>query len=246
MGFGYLLFGYLIAFLLKLVAANLGMGGAAYLAGCLLMLLGLWSLNRYHSAFFWAKWLAVLLTVTALYDTLGDLDKLFLWGAAFLGDRVDAVFAWITFLLLMAFNLAMLYGIRMISKDLGLLQMTVAAVRNSFFVALFAILYLMGNLPLDFLESAKGYLVAPIVLCNLLWIFLNLLLLLACNKNICRAGDEDQPTKSSRIGLLNRMNEIYEQNRRRAIETTTRETEEKLRRRKEKRERKKIQHKKRK
>lgn len=246
MGFGYLLLGYLTTFVLQLVAANLGFGGLAYLAGFLLMLWGLWSLNRYHSAFAYAKWLTIPLIATAVYDTLSDFDELFMWGMSFLGERVNGVVGWLMFLLLMAFNLALLYGIRMISKDLDLLQMTAAAVRNSFFVALYAVLYLIGNMPLSFLNSARVYLAVPVVLSNLIWLFLNLFLLISCNKNICRAGDEDQPTKPSRIGFLNRMNEIYEQNRQKAIDNTTREAEEALRKRKEKRDRKKIQHKKRK
>lgn len=245
MGFGYLLFGYLTTFLLQIVAANLGFGGLAYLAGCLLMLCGLWNLNHYHSAFAYAKWLTFPLIATAVYDTLGDLNELFLWGASFFGGRVDTAVGWVMFLLLIVFNLSMLYGIRMIAKDLGLLQMTAASVRNSFFVALYALLYLMGNMPLPFLDSVRIHLTVPIELCLLIWIFLNLLLLVSCNKNICRAGDEDQPTRPSRIGFLNRMNETYEQNRQKAIDNTTREAEEALRKRKEKRERKKIQHKKR-
>jgi len=242
MGFGYLLVGYLISFVLRMLAANLGMGGIVFVIGCAMMLAGLWNLHHYHEAFFYSKWAAVALIVLGCYDVLKDLDELFLWNLGFLNGKPELVFSWILFFLILFFNLAMLYGIRMISRDLGILHMETSAIRNSFFVALHAILYMLGNLPIVALSPIQSYLIVPIVFTNLIWLFCNLFLLLACNKNICRSGDEDQPTKPSRIGFLNRMNEIYEENRQKAIQKTTREAEDALRRRKEKREQKKINH----
>lgn len=246
MGFGYLLIGYLITFVLYMTVSSLGFGGVALFVGAAVMLYGLWSLNRYHSAFSYAKWISVPLLAVAFYDMLNSLDSFFTWNLPIFGETVDSILNWAIFMLLILFNISMLYGIRMISQDLGILHMATAAVRNSFFVALYAILYLVAKLPLETIRSIESYLALPVVLTNLIWIFFNLFLLLSCNKNICRAGDEEQPAKPSRIGWLNRMNETYERNRQNAIDKTTREAEEVLRRRKEKREQKKIKHKKRK
>ncbi len=238
MGFGYLLFGYLITFVLYITVSNLGFGGLALLLGYGLMLLGLWELNRYHRAFAYAKWLLFPLLLTAVYELFRSLDALFLWKFAFFGTAVENVFSWLQFLLLILFNLALLYGIRMISRDLGILHMVTAAIRNSIFVGIYAVLYLVAHFPIQPIQQIQGYFTLPVVLSNVVWIVCNLVLLVACNKNICRAEDEAQPPKPSRFGFLNRLNESYERNRQRSVETTTRDAESFLRKRQEKREQK--------
>ena len=244
MGFGYLLIGYLITFVLHITVSGLGFGGASLLAGCGLMLMGLCELNRYHKSFWYAKCLLFPLLAVSLFEIANALDELFLWNLPLFGAAADGAITWITFLLLILFNLSMLMGIRMLSQELGIMHMATAAIRNSIFVGLYAVLYLIANMPLDMIQSVSSYLVLPVVLTNIVWVFCNLVLLLSCNKNICRAGDEEQPAKPSRIGIVNRMNEAYERNRQKAIDNTTREAEEVLRRRKEKREQKKKKKKK--
>jgi len=239
MGFGYLLIGYLITFVLYMTVNGLGFGGLALLLGYGLMFYALGELCRYHRAFLYAKWLLVPCFPLALYDLLGTLDEMLLWGLPIYGSAVTNVTDWLTFLLLIAFNLAMLYGIRMIATDVGIGHMATTAMRNSFFVGLYAILYLFVRLPIAALDGARPYLGIALMLCNLMWIFFNLLLLLSCNKNICRAGDEDQPAKPSRFAWVNRIGDAYERNRQKAIDNTTREAEAVLRRRKERRESKK-------
>ena len=239
MGFGYLLVGYLLTFVLHIMFSGLHLGGFALLAGCGMMLMGLWELTRYNSAFAPAKWLLLPLLAVSVYDIGADLSEIFLWGTPLFGESVGAVFSWISFVLLILFNVSMLTGIRAISQELGILHMATAAIRNTFFVALYAVMYLAAHFPLDVLASFRSYLILPLMFTNVLWVFLNLMLLLSCNKNICRAGDEDQPAKPSRFGFINRLNDAYERNRQKAIDNTTKEAEEVLRRRKEKREQKK-------
>ena len=57
MGFGYLLIGYLITFVLYSFFSALGIGGFALLCGVGIMLLGLGTLCRYHAPFSYAKWI---------------------------------------------------------------------------------------------------------------------------------------------------------------------------------------------
>ena len=54
MGFGFLLIGYLVAFVLSMTMERLSFGGAAYLIGYLLMFRGLLELERYQRAFSYA------------------------------------------------------------------------------------------------------------------------------------------------------------------------------------------------
>lgn len=244
MGFGYLLIGYLITFVLYMTFNGLGFGGLALLLGYALMFMGLSELNRYNRAFVWAKWVLVPAFPIALYDLAQSLADQFLWSSPIFASPVAGVVEWVNFLILITFNIAMLYGIRMIAQSVGIGHMATAALRNSVFVGFYALIYLVGNMPLSAMESARPYLGLAVTLTNLLWVVFNLILLLACNKNICRAGEEDVPPKRSRFAWVNRMGDAYERNRQKAIDNTTREAEEALRRRRERREAKKHKKKK--
>ena len=235
MGFGYLFIGYLITFVIYMTVNSLGFGGLALLIGYGVMFLGLWHLCLYNHVFIYAKWLQIPLLVTAVYDLFRSLDTLFLWNLGFFGETVKGIFEWITFILLITFNVAMLYGIRVLARDVGLSHISVKAVRNTVFVFLYAFLSLISKLPFLQTEAIQQYLTLPIILVDLVWIVLNLLLLISCAKNICPAGDEDMPAKRSRFEWINRVGDTYERNRQKAIDDTRREAEEALRRRQEKR-----------
>ena len=234
MGFGYLFIGYLLAFVLQATLAGLGWGAVALLLGYGVMFWGFWQLTYYQKAFVWAKWMLIPMTLTALYDLFASFDLLFLWNAPIFGGVWATLYQWITLALITFFNLAMLYGIVMLSREVELEHIATKAIRNAIFVVLFAVLQTVANLPLS--ETVKNYLSLPIVVLDLVWIICNLLLLISCAKNICPAGDEDQPAKLYRMGFLNRIGDAYEKNRQRAIDSTRQEAEEYLRRRKEKRE----------
>ncbi|MBQ9783926.1 MAG: hypothetical protein IJW29_00315 [Clostridia bacterium] len=244
MGFGYLFIGYLVTFVLYMTVNGLGFGGLALLVGYAVMLYALWQLNRYHRAFAPAKWLTLPLLATALLETVQDLDNLFSLGLPLYGETLSAVLQWGTLTLIVAFHFALLFAIRALATEVGLLHIATAAVRNALFVALYALLSLVANLPIA--VGIKEYLTLPVVLVDIVWIVCNLFLLISCTKNICPAGEEDVPEKRSRFEWLNRIHDTYERNRQKSIDNTTREAEEVLRRRKENRERKKNKSKKKK
>ena len=235
MGFGYLLIGYLITFVIYITVNSLGIGGLALLLGYGVMFYALNTLTLYQRAFIYAKWVQVPLAVTALYSIAESLAELLFIKIPMVTPTTAAVMDWITFLLMVFFNVAMLYGIRVLAQEVGLKHIALKAVRNTVFVGLYAVLMLVAKLPL-LSEGAKAYLTLPIVMLDVVWVVLNLLLLVSCAKNICPAGDEDQPPKRSRFAWVNRIGDTYEKNRQKAIDSTTREAEEVLRRRRELRE----------
>lgn len=246
MGFGYLLIGYLISFVIKATVSGLGFGGLALLVGYGVMLYGLMQLNLYHRAFVWSKWLLIPLMVTAVYDQILSLDEMFLWGLPFVNALTSTIFEWATFALIIVFHFAMLYAVRMIAGEVGLLHIATKAIRNMILMGLYAVFSVAYNMTLSSGEEAAKYLSVPVILLNVVWVVCNLLLLLSCNKNICRAGDEDQPAKRSRFAWINRVGDAYEKNRQTAIDNTRREAEEVLRRRQEARRSKNSQRKKKK
>ncbi len=238
MGFGYLLLGYLIAYVIRLTLGGFGFGGAAVLLGCGILYLGLSELRRYQKAFVYALWMLLPMALCALYSTLGALDALFLWQLPIFGEAVGAVFELLNFLISMLFQLAMLHGIRTIAADVGLGSMSATALRNMLIVAAYSLLMLVGNMGIPFSESVESILALLAMLLNILLVVCNLLLLLACNKNICRKGDEEIAPKRSKFAMINRMTDFFEKNRRETAESTRSYAEDVLRRRRERKNKK--------
>ena len=243
MGFGYLAIGYLLTFVLYIPAELLKIGGFAFLVGYGAMLWGLLRLVTFQKSFSFALYVQVPLLATGIYDAIASLSGLFGWNFPIFAGTFDTVMDWVKFFLLLFFNLSMLYGIRMIAKDVELPRLASAAVRNSIFVGGYALVYLLSELPI---LNLKPYLGVSVNLLQIVWIACNLFLLVTCAKDICAEGDEDQTPKRYKWEFLNRIGDAYESNRTRAIEKVKSEAEERLRKKQEARKRKKIHHKKKK
>ena len=237
MGFGYLLIGYLITFVIYLTFDALGFGGLGLLLGYGVMLMGLTRLNPFQRAFSYARWSLIPLICVAVYQSVVAVCEMLLIDLPIHGAAVEQVLSWGTFLLQIFFNLSLLYGIRALARDVELPRINTMAVRNSILVGAYALLYVLGQIP-----SLTSYLVVPVVLTQIVWVACNLFLILTCAKDICPEGEEEIAPKRYRWEWLNKIGDTYERNRQRSIDQTTREVEDALRRRKEKREEKKITH----
>jgi len=237
MGFGYLFLGYLISFLLYMTVQALGLGALALMVGYAMMFYGLYLLNRFHTAFAAAKWMLIPLFATALYNALEDVAVLLSVQIPIVSGEVGVVMDWISFMLLIVFQLAMLYGIRMLADGIGLKLISSATIRNSIFVGVYAVLYLCGSLPLG--ETIKPYMTLSVTLLNLVFVVCNLALLVSCMKNICREGEEEIEPKRSRFAWVNRMSETYESSRKKLNEQMRAEGEALRQRRMEKKKKKK-------
>ena len=245
MGFGYVFIGYLMAFLLENTVKGLGISGAAALLGYGAMFVGLFTLSLYQSDFKGAKWSLVPLMLTAIYDLLCSVADMFAWELGVLGgDLAKEIVKWTTFFLIMFFQVALLYGIRMIAESVELKQISIKAIRNAAFVGLYVLLFVIAEMMPK--GDAIRYLALSMNILQLVYVVFNLLLLANCAKDICPAGEEDQPIKRSRFAIINKIGDAYERNQQRAVERTMQEAEEKLRKRQESRNKKKIHHKKKK
>ena len=238
MGFGYLFLGYLVAFVLKLLASGLHLGALALLAGYGLMLCGLWRLKNYCRSFLWSVGLCGALLLTALYRLLIDLSGLFGWGLA-PGGGVETAAAWAEFLLIMLFHAAWLSSVRELGMRVELKSISAAALRNTVILLLYAVVYILYALPLPALDGVRVYFNFSLNLLNLVWIVCNLLLLLSCAKNICPAGQEDPPPRRYKWGFLNRINDAFSANFRKAADSNREGIEGYLKKRQEKRRKKK-------
>ncbi|MBQ9131950.1 MAG: hypothetical protein IJX62_05725 [Clostridia bacterium] len=227
MGFGYLLIGYLVTFVLHVTTQALGLGPLGLLVGYGVMYMGLSKLNPFQRAFSIARWTLIPLTCVSLCHLAVAFADVFLLDLPFRAPILLAV-EWSNFALLIFFNMSMLYGIRMIARDVELPRIATAAVRNTLFVGAYAILYLLGQSP-----ALEPYLVLPAVLTQIVWVACNLFLILTCAKDICPEGEEEITPKRYRWEFLNKIGDAYERTRQRSIDRTTREAEEAIRRRNE-------------
>lgn len=237
MGFGYLLLGYLISFLIYLTIQALGVGSLALLTGYLLMFYGLMTLCKYHDAFNTAKWLLLPMLLGALYLLVADVSTLFLLDVPFVNGSVREIADWIMFAIGIVYQCALLYGIRMISDSVGVKKLSFAAARNTVFVALYALLYVSQYLTMQ--DSVKMYVVLFTNIFNLVWILFNLTLLLGCTKSICREGDEEITPRRSRFEWVNRVGDAYERTHQKLNEQARADGEAFMRKRKEKKRKKK-------
>lgn len=245
MGFGYLLIGYLITFVIHMTLESLGLGGLALLVGYGTMLLGLVQLNRFHRAFAYAKWILIPLLITALYDCIRVLAEQMLLELSFVNADVVSVVGWISFVLIIVFHFALFHAIRALAEEVELPLIRIKAMRSMVLIILYACVYLLAELPL-LGESVRAYLLYPILLLQLAWIVCNLLLFLNCAKDICPEGEEDLQPKRYRWNLLNRIGDAYESNRQRAEDRVRKEAEDRMAQKRAEREKKKITHRKKK
>ena len=210
MGFGILLLGYLVTYFISITANALGIGSIALLAGSALMFWGIRSLCRFNLSFVPAKWLTLPVFALGLCRLWQDIAKAWFAWEGKTADVMTTVITWASFATMLVFHFAMLYGIRVLSLEVGLSKLSSHAMYNTLAVGVWGGLFLLCNMP-AIGESLLPYLSVSMALFNLIYLISNIVLLVRCAKNICAEGDEEVAPKPSRFAWLNRINESYNQ-----------------------------------
>ena len=208
MGFGILLLGYLITYLISITAGSIGIGSLALLGGSVLMVWGIRSLCRFNISFVPAKWLTLPLFALGLCRLWQDAAKAwFVWeGNA--ADLMTTIVTWASFAITLLFHFAMLYAIRVLALEVGLNKLSSHAMYNTLAVGIWGVLFLFCNMP-SIGESLLPYLSFSMALFNLVYLISDIVLLLRCAKNICAEGDEEVAPKRSRFEWINRIGDSY-------------------------------------
>ncbi len=242
MGFGYLLIGYLITYLLKLTAGALGVGFLALLIGYGCMLWGCLQLKRYCGGFVFPL-LAILplLLFTLGYHAPVEVASLLGQTLSLYEGTLGTALDWCEFFFTVLYHFALLSALREMGMQVELKHISDAAVRNMIVMALYALLYVLYWLPIPAFEGIRNYFGLSISLFNIAWLILDLLLLLSCTKNICAEGQEEPEPKQYRWGFLNRMGEKFSENMKKASDSTRADAEDYLRQRQEKRRKKEAE-----
>ncbi|MBQ8407980.1 MAG: hypothetical protein IJY39_03870 [Clostridia bacterium] len=237
MGFGYLLIGYIFAFI-----ATIGLGPylfAGLLVGGFMMYLGLSELKKYSPVFIYALIGSILIILCSFYETAAWIDSNFLLNIGIGADPILKVFDWIEFVLNLLFNLTLLYGIADLSRRVDYSVTREKAFRNMFIVGLFNAYQVLMFFPIAFIESDKPFFMTILVILQVIYTVLNAFLIFKCYAMICPEGQEDMPRKKSRFAFVNKFREVKDAKEEKVVEEMKKYYEDKL---KKKNEKKQIQH----
>lgn len=208
MGFGYLLIGYLVTYLISITAGAVGVGSVTLLIGAALMFWGLRGLCRFDNAFGVAKWLTLAVFALGLLRLWQDFFSGWIAANAAVDAVVDAVVMWADFAVTLLFHLAMLYGIRVLAMQVELKKHASHAMYNTVGVGIWGALFLLCNMP-ALGQDLLPYLGFSVTLFNLVYLISDIVLLLRCLKDICAEGDEEVAPKHSRFAWLDRIGDSY-------------------------------------
>lgn len=237
MGFGYLLLGYLLAFLLEITANAVGLGSIALLVGYGLMAAGIWKLHAYEKSFRFALLPLGFLLIADAYHLANMICDWVAWNPNWINETAEQIVGWIEFGLILAFHSLLLPAALRLAMSVELPKTAVSASRNLILVWIWGVLYLVVRLvPLS--KEASNVFTVVLTVFNLLFILLDLFLFLSCMKNIAPEGEDERPPHRYRWNLLNRIGDRFAREQEHAVEKKREETEAYLRRRKEKRDRK--------
>lgn len=209
MGFGYLLLGYLVTYVIYITASSVGFGSLALLAGSALMFWALCSLRRFCVAFDAARWLTIPMFALGLCCLWQDIAKAWLVWEGTAADLLLSVVTWTSFAITLLFHFALLYAIRILALEVELNKLSSHAMYNTLAVGIWGALFLLCNMP-AIGEKVLPYLSISMGLFNLVYLVSNVILLLRCAKNICAEGDEEVASKPSRFAWVNRMRDSYD------------------------------------
>ena len=210
MGFGYLLLGYLITYVISMTAGSLGVGSLTLLGGGALMFFGLRGLCRFNTSFVPAKWLTLGIGALGFVRLWQDFFSAWFLTNQAVAATVSTVLTWASFAITLIFHFAMLYAIRVLALEVELKKLSSHAMYNTLAVGIWGALFLLCNMP-SIGDKILPYLSFSMGLFNLTYLISNIVLLLRCAKNICAEGDEEVAPRPSRFAWVNRLSESYSQ-----------------------------------
>ncbi len=216
MGFGILFVGYLLSFFVSLV----NYGYIIRLAGYALMAISLIKIREYGREFTYPLIGSFVLILYGIYDLIYQGAGLLAIKLPEAMQNAGEVMSILHVVLVVAFNLLLLWAIYSITRRLELFKQRNAAVRNAIFVVLYFALNILGIGPLKANEIYTKYFGLPTLLLQLVWIVLISILIFSCYMFICPEGDEDMPRRESKIGFINKMAEESDRRMEQASQST--------------------------
>lgn len=218
MGFGPLLIGYLITYII-----SLGLGDylfAAMLIGGFIMFLALCELRKYCPTFLYAIIACVLMILCSFYKTAAFIDDTFMLELGLASETLSRIFDWVKFAIDLVFNFSLLYGIADLSRRVDYSQTREKAFRNMVFVGFYNVFQIIMLIPNTVFQNDKAFFMTLLMIFQIIYAVFNLLLIFKCYAMICPEGEEDMKRKPSRFEFINKMREKQDEREQKAIEST--------------------------
>lgn len=240
MGFGLLLCGYFILTFMSFGMADYSF--AAYIIGAVITANAALKLKDYCPRFGMLIAAAGIYLLLGFYDVVAFMDELFLWGRMPVDGSLTTAVDQIRFFAELFYHLMMLWGITTLAAEIEETKIRTRAIRNAVFTGIWGI----GQLVLLIFPAVANFrnqvFTKLLLLLVLVTYILNVLLLHACYRDICPAGEElGAPQKRSRFGFINKLNDKFEERSTKALKESLAYGEQKQRRREAKRQSKKSQ-----
>lgn len=213
MGFGLILCGYTLSYLMSLNS----FGFAFRLLGCAVMLSGLRKVSQFEPLFRYARLSAIIMAafaaIEAILSLLRDLSNFRLisvFGNVWNTDElITAAFVAFGFASVI-FHVFLYAAVKKISSDVGLDKISRRALKSAVLAVMLAVLVGATYITFYLKLSVVNYLYAAAILLFYIIVFLNIYLFYSCYKNICEEGDENAPRRDSKIPFLNRLWDVSE------------------------------------
>lgn len=195
MGFGVMLIGYFITYVMALNTYGVFFRLVGYLVICR----AAFRLLEYDKKFVLPFYLSALLSALSTLEAADFLYQLVAITPNATVELISDIVGYADVVAVFVFHAALLFAIRGIAKDTGVSKVAVSAVRNFIVIVLYFVLYAVSLLPLPVNMAI------PLLIAYLLWILLDVVLLYSCYYGICDENDNEMARKPSRFGWVNNM-----------------------------------------
>ncbi|MBO5273882.1 MAG: hypothetical protein J6I45_04635 [Clostridia bacterium] len=202
MGFGLLLFGYLMLITVPFHGVDVFVD----LVGFLFILAAMKKLEAYNIYFLRCKQTAVVMCGVGALTLITQVMSFFVT----LPGIVTTAAALINAAGMLVFHYFMLHGIRSIARYTELPKWAAKAERNWSITVIYYVAVLALMIPA--VENFAGpYFSLPVYVLGLVWLGLNIWLIFNCYARICLEGDEDMPYTPSKFEVA--FNEMLKKNK---------------------------------
>ena len=236
MGFGLLLCGYFILFMMSFGMAQYGF--AAMLIGGFISFCAAGRLKDYCVSFGWTMVTSVLYVVLGIWQGIAFLNDAFLWNMSIF-TTAATVTVYVDFALGAAYHMLMLYSVSELSGQLGLIKIKSRAVFELGLLATLALFQLLLYAVPSLANVENQMPTKFLILFTLVAYIINMLVIYSCYNNICPEGEEmGKERKPSRFKFVNEMRRKVQEREERAVRESLEYIKEKQEKKNQKKERK--------
>lgn len=197
MGFGTLVVGYVISFIMSMTLY----GWAIRLIGYLIMASACVKLKDFFPHFRYSVLVLALLAVSGLADSVIEISKLAGYSPAWFASAVE-INGYARFILQLAFQFALLISVSFAAAAVDLPDKRISAVMDIVAVSFSSFMYILA--------MTHPQLNGVAVLVGLAANIMVLVLLFGCYMRICPEGDEDMPRGKTKIPFVDKINDSLE------------------------------------